>query len=76
AGLDKDCYKVISVIAPEELRLERIMSRDGISRGRALQRINAQYGEEYYTEHSDCVIVNDGKADIKAQLGGIIEEIL
>ncbi len=76
AGLEKECYKIIAVVAPRETRLERIIQRDGISRKRAEERINAQLGEEYYKEHSDFVITNDGKEDVEKQLLKIVENIL
>ena len=73
---EKECYKIIAVVAPRETRLERIIQRDGISRKRAEERINAQLGEEYYKEHSDFVITNDGKEDVEKQLLKIVENIL
>lgn len=50
------CRKVIAVVAPKELRLQRIMERDGISQQSALLRINAQHDEVYYTARADFVI--------------------
>lgn len=76
AGLEKDCSRVIAVTAPEEIRLSRICARDGISREKATERINAQLSEEYYTAHSDYVIDNSGTADVKAQVERILEAIM
>ena len=76
AGLENDCYKVISVTAPLEVRLSRIVERDGILREDAFVRINAQHPESYYIEKSDFVIVNDGTNDIKNEIDNILEEIL
>ena len=70
------CYKIISVTAPESIRLERIMRRDGITENEAKKRIDAQLDEEYYKSNSDFVIINDGKNDIKKQIDTILEEIL
>lgn len=70
------CYKVISVTAPEKIRLERIMSRDGITGEQAQRRIAAQLDEEYYKNNSDFVINNDGTQDIKKQIDKILEDIL
>lgn len=75
AGAQSKCYKIISVVAPIDVRLERIMKRDSISRQEALQRINAQYDEEYYISNSDYVVRNDG-SDVKIQIDRILEEIL
>ncbi len=75
AKADKKCYKIISVLAPEKLRLERIMKRDGISEEQAGERMNAQLDEDFFKAHSDFVIVNDGR-DINEQINSILEAIL
>lgn len=54
------CDHVITVLAKEEIRLERIMSRDKLSRENALLRIKAQHGEDFYIDNSDTVIENNG----------------
>lgn len=76
AGLQADCYKVLAVTAPVDVRLQRIIDRDGLTEAQALTRINAQHPEEYYIRQSDYVINNDGTADVNAQLDRILEEIL
>ncbi len=50
------CDFVIAVVAENDVRLERIMQRDGISREKALLRMNAQQPQEYYTKRADFVI--------------------
>lgn len=69
------CYKIITVTAPAETRIKRIIQRDGLTEEQALERINAQFDEEYYVNHSDFVIKNDG-SDIEIQIDRILEEIL
>lgn len=54
------CDHVITVLAKEEIRLERIMARDGLSRENAVMRIKAQHGEDFYIANSDTVIENNG----------------
>ena len=70
------CRKIICVTADEEARLERIMQRDGISREKALERINAQKSEEYYISKSDIIIRNADIDDTRAQAGKIAREEL
>lgn len=53
------CDYVIAVLAPRELRLARIMMRDGISSVAANARINAQPSDEFYKEHAQFVFFND-----------------
>lgn len=76
AGAQSKCYKIICVAAPYEIRLSRVMQRDGITKEQATERINAQFSEEYYINNSDFVIYNDGKNDIKQQINAILEDIL
>lgn len=73
---EEKCYKIIAVTAPYEIRLERIMKRDGISEEQAKRRMESQYSEEFFINKSDFVIINDNKADIKIQTDKILEEIL
>lgn len=75
AKMQDKCYKIISVIAPQEMRLKRIIERDGISCEQAKQRMSAQQSEEFFRAHSDFVIINDGR-DIDKQIENITEEIL
>lgn len=59
SGIDADCDSVISVIAPEALRLNRIVVRDHLTDEEARRRIAAQHNDVYYTARSQIVIVND-----------------
>ncbi len=52
------CEKMIVVTAPLEVRLERILKRDEISKSQAMTRINAQKSDEYYLENADIIIRN------------------
>lgn len=59
AGADKCCNLIVSVLADEALRLERIMRRDGIDRETALQRMRAQRSDGFFRSHSDYIIENN-----------------
>lgn len=52
------CEKIIVVSCPKEIRLERILKRDGITKEDALRRINAQKSDEYYLSNADIIIKN------------------
>ena len=60
SGFDRECDEVISVLASSNVRLERIMARDSISKEKAMLRINAQKDDGFYISHSDSVLYNDG----------------
>lgn len=52
------CEKIVVVTAPEEIRLQRILKRDGISKDAAMTRIKAQKDDDYYFSQADIVIRN------------------
>lgn len=78
SGLNERCTLVVSVVAPEDVRLKRIMERDGISEEKARQRMSAQLPEEFFRTHSNYVIENTGtEEDLKLQLrqlAGLFEQ--
>lgn len=51
--------KVIHVTAPEELRIARVMLRDGCSKQDVLDRIARQLGEEEKLKRADFILYND-----------------
>ncbi len=59
SGIDADCDSVISVIAPEAQRLNRIVVRDHLTDEEARRRIAAQHNDAFYTSRSQIVIIND-----------------
>ena len=56
SGRAKKCDVVVGVIAPKELRITRIMERDGITKNQAELRINAQKPDSFYREHCDHIL--------------------
>lgn len=74
AGFDRMCDFCISVVAPPDVRLERIMARDGISRERAEARIAAQKTDDYYISRSKYTITNNlDKKSIEKQVSLILD---
>ncbi len=60
SGIFRFCTQIVSVTAAPEIRLQRICSRDGLTKEQALQRMNAQLSESFFRTHSDAVIENNG----------------
>ena len=58
SGQSDKCNVVVGVIAPEEKRLSRIMSRDDLTKEQALKRIKAQQPESFYRENCDFILEN------------------
>lgn len=75
AHLEDKVDFVVCVTAPEEIRLERIMKRDGISREKAQEWIDRQMPQEETARRADFVIINDGTTDIQQQLEQLKEKI-
>lgn len=73
SGIYRLVDRVIVVTAPEEVRIARIMQRDGISREKALDWMGRQWPQEVVRQRADYEIVNDGQADIDKQLDQILE---
>ncbi len=63
SGFHTECGFILSVLAPREVRLGRIMARDGLDEERALARLAASQTDEFFTERSDAVLVNDGRVE-------------
>lgn len=58
SGLDQKCDCTVAITAPEELRVKRIMAREGITEEYARMRISAQKDESYFREHCDYILQN------------------
>jgi dephospho-CoA kinase len=58
SGGYKNCDYIITVTAPLELRIQRVMQRDNTTRELVLQRVNAQWDDEQRIANSDFVINN------------------
>ncbi len=58
AGLDKHLDRVVAVLAPEALRVERAMKRDGATRAQILSRMAAQLDDDTLSRQADVSVVN------------------
>ncbi|MGI6027839.1 MAG: L-threonylcarbamoyladenylate synthase [Candidatus Heteroscillospira sp.] len=63
SGMGKSCTDVVGVTAPREVRIERLMRREGISREYAQSRIDAQKPDSWFEENCDHILRNDGTVD-------------
>lgn len=63
SGLAKRCTATIGIIADREVRIDRIMRRDGISREYAMMRVNAQRPNEYFIQKCSHVLENNGSQE-------------
>ena len=76
SGSDADCDAVIVVTAPEELRIQRVMQRNGISEAEVRARMARQWPESTLVERADEVIVNDDKTLVLPQVMRVVNRIV
>ena len=74
AHLDDICDKVVAVIAPEAVRLERVIERDHSDVTKVLARMRIQ-DVEMDLKRADIIINNDGNAPISVLCEEIITQI-
>lgn len=67
SGLNQLMDKVVTVYTPIEIRINRVMKRDGVDRQKVEERINSQMSDEEKMKLSDFTILNDGKHSLIAQ---------
>lgn len=59
SGLSEQCDRVVAVTAPEELRLQRTIARDGSNINKVRARMRAQLSDEELALRSDLTILNN-----------------
>ncbi|MBE6224205.1 MAG: dephospho-CoA kinase [Bacteroidales bacterium] len=67
--------KILSVEAPYELRVERVMRRDGVSREQVQERIARQWSDAQRAALSDFIIFADSKRALLPQIAQVIEKM-
>jgi dephospho-CoA kinase len=75
SGISNLVDRVIVVTAPEEVRIKRVMQRDGISREKVLQWMKRQWPQEELRHRADYEIINDGQTDLNKQIDNILKGI-
>ena len=59
SGVGTRCGAIVGVLAPKELRIRRIMAREGISYEYALSRVEAQPEDAFFRRHCQYILYND-----------------
>lgn len=73
SGLNERCQKVLAVLAPEEMRLSRLLIRDALPEEELRRRMAAQQPDDFYAAKADAVITNDGDiAALEQQVRAVI----
>lgn len=75
SGACRDVDEIIVVTAPEELRVERVMKRDGSSQEDIRRRVSAQMTDLQRAKYADYTIIADESQLIMPQILKIDSEI-
>lgn len=75
SGSYKDCDFIISVTAPLETRINRVMARDNSTHESVMNRIKNQWTDEQRISKSDFVIENNDLQDAKKQAAKILKKL-
>lgn len=73
SGRYKDCDLIVTVVAPMESRIERVIKRDNSTRELVLKRINAQWTDEERILKSDFIIENISIETTKLEVDRILK---
>lgn len=75
AGFSTEVDEVVLVYAPEEVRIERTMQRDDLTRKAVESRISRQLSDEEKKRQADFIIINDGVEPLIPQIDALLEYI-
>jgi len=70
-----DCHFTLTITAPEQLRIQRVMQRDAVSYDEVKRRIRNQWSDAQRSACADFEVVNDDHTLIIPQLNAVIAEI-
>lgn len=76
SGGERELDLVIGVTAPPELRIARVVRRDGLDRDTVLQRISRQMDEQEKMNRCQFVITNDDRTALIPQVLDIHRKLL
>lgn len=73
AGMDADVDAVWLVCAPESLRLQRAMLRDGASEAAIKRRMQSQMNDEHIAQRASFIVRNDGHSSLINQVTSLLQ---
>ena len=73
SGSYQNCDYIITITAPLEDRIARVMQRDNSSKEQVLNRINVQWTDDQRVAKSDFVIDNSDLQNAKSAIGKILK---
>ncbi|MCW3806593.1 dephospho-CoA kinase [Plebeiibacterium marinum] len=76
SGAYKQVDKIVTVSAPRELKIMRVMQRDGVTREDVMSRMNNQWDDEQKVAKSDYVIYCNDTDLVVTQVLGLHEKLI
>jgi dephospho-CoA kinase len=76
SGSYKDCDKIITVVAPLEDRINRVIRRDHSTYEKVHSRIKNQWTDEMRISKSDFIITNSNLESAKEQADEIVKKLM
>lgn len=76
SGFDKLCDEIVCVVASEQTRVQRLMSRNGFSEDEAKKRVKNQKDNDFYIEKSTKIVYNETHEAANTRFTEIFGEIL
>lgn len=76
SGFHTQLHQIITVNAPEKVRIKRVLERDKLSKEQILQRIEKQLSDEARSQYADFIIINDNIHSIIKQIRTIHKNII
>ena len=76
-GYEKEVVKTVVVTARQDIRIQRIVDRDGSTKAAALRRIRSQMPDREKVRRADIVIRNNGSLDeLEQRTREVFDELL
>ena len=75
SGFDRLVDFIVCVDAPDDVRMRRVMLRDGITAEKTAEWMGRQWPSDEVRRRSHFVIVNDGTADIDGQIATLLKTL-
>lgn len=76
AQFDNEVDSIVLVSAACDVRVSRVMKRDGVDAETVKRWMEMQMPEEEKRERADFIILNDGTQDLERQIDNVLNEIL
>lgn len=75
AGIDKEVDLAVLVLAPEAIKVERVMKRSSLGREEVLKRMGSQWSDERKMQLAGRIINNDGMSAVIPQVAAILASL-